>query len=296
MAGEYGIKSGDKHAFQGWQESHKPFHWFVEFYGIIEPGGFSTVIGNPPYRDMREVTDYRILGLSTTDTNNLYAPMLERWLQLCGGAGYMGAIVPVSSISTEGYSSFQRIDFRLPLHVSSFDDRPSRLFDGLEHIRLSIHIAQNTPSDSPSIFASECLRWTSDEREHLFSRVQYQQVQPTFLPSSLPKISRAIEGTILTKVWSDAKSIGMQQVRRGDHIVCYSPKMASFLQVLDFVPKVLDGRGRLRPPSEFKELRFSSEAEAQVALCVLNSTLFRWYINVFSDFRHLNRREIEGFR
>ena len=29
---------------------------------------------------------------------------------------------------------------------------------------------------------------------------------------------------------------------------------------------------------------------------MLNSTLFRWFINVFSDFRHVNKRKIEGFR
>ena len=26
-----------------------PFHWFVEFYGIMHKGGFDVVIGNPPY-------------------------------------------------------------------------------------------------------------------------------------------------------------------------------------------------------------------------------------------------------
>jgi hypothetical protein len=296
LSGDYGVRVGDKAAFGRWHDSHKPFHWFAEFYGIMQQhGGFTIVIGNPPYKDLREVTEYTIRGLTTVDANNLYAPMLERWLQLCALDGRMGAIVPVSSISTEGYSTLQQIEFRLPLHVSSFDDRPSRLFDGLEHIRLSIHLVRNQPEDSPAILASECLRWSAEERENLFSRIQYQPVRPTFLPSSLPKISRSLEASVLKKLWGDAQSIGMQEFSGAGHIVYYSRKMASFLQVLDFVPQVFDGRGKLRPPSEFKELRFASHAEAQVAFCVLNSTLFRWFINVFSDFRHLNRREIEGF-
>jgi hypothetical protein len=296
LSGDYGVRTGDKTAFKKWHDSHKPFHWFAEFYGIMQHGGFAVVIGNPPYKDLREVTDYTIRGLATVDANNLYAPMLERWLQLCASGGRMGAIVPVSSISTEGYSTLQQIEFRLPFHVSSFDDRPSRLFDGLEHIRLSIHLVRNTPEDLPAIFAGECLRWSAEERGHLFSRIQYQPVRPTFLPSSLPKISRISEASILKKLWNDTQSIGMQEFRSGEHTVYYSRKMASFLQVLDFVPQVLDGKGNLRPPSEFKELRFSSNNEAQVVFCALNSTLFRWFINVFSDFRHLNRREIEGFR
>ena len=295
LSGEYGVRADDSAALQVWESSHKPFHWLTEFFGLTKDGGFNVVLGNPPYKELRAVTGYLIRGLSTIDTNNLYAPMLERWLQLCAPRGRMGAIVPVSSISTEGYSSLQQIEFGLPFHVSSFDDRPSRLFDGLEHIRLSIHVVNNVQVSMPEILASECLRWTSDERRHLFSRIQYQRVELSYLPASVPKISRMLEASILRKVWEDTQSVALQQSRYGEHVVYYSRKMASFLQVLDFVPRVLDGNGNLRPPSEFKKLRFAKQSEARIAFCVLNSTLFRWFINVFSDFRHLNKREIEGF-
>jgi hypothetical protein len=296
LSGDYGVRANDKAALRKWKDSHRPFHWFAEFFGLMKEGGFVVVLGNPPYKELRDVTEYLIRGLTTTDTKNLYAPMLERWLQLCAPGGRMGAIVPVSSISTEGYSSLQRIEFGLPLHVSSFDDRPSRLFDGLEHIRLSIHVVRNEKVAAPELFATECLRWTSDERAHLFSRIQYQRVEPSYLSASLPKISSTLEVSILNKVWADPQSVALQQSRYGEQVVYYSRKMASFLQVLDFVPKVFDGKGKLRPPSEFKDLRFPTAPEARVAFCVLNSTLFRWFINVFSDFRHINKREIEGFR
>jgi hypothetical protein len=61
------------------------------------------------------------------------------------------------------------------------------------------------------------------------------------------------------------------------------------------VPEVYDGKGRLRPPSELKELRFRARGEAALCFCLLNSTLFRWFINAFTDCRHVNRREVEGF-
>jgi len=77
--------------------------------------------------------------------------------------------------------------------------------------------------------------------------------------------------------------------------VFYSRKVGYFLQVLDFAPKVLDGRNRQRPPSEFKELRFPDAAYAQLALCCLNSNLFYWFITVFSDCRHVNKREVDAF-
>ena len=31
------------------------------------------------------------------------------------------------------------------------------------------------------------------------------------------------------------------------------------------------------------------------ALCALNSSLFYWFVTVFSDCRHLNKREVEAF-
>jgi len=34
---------------------------------------------------------------------------------------------------------------------------------------------------------------------------------------------------------------------------------------------------------------------AQAALCCLNSTLFYWFITVFSDCRHVNKREVDSF-
>ena len=33
-----------------------------------------------------------------------------------------------------------------------------------------------------------------------------------------------------------------------------------------------------------------------MAFCLLNSSLFRWFINVFTDCRHVNKREVEHFR
>ena len=49
---EYGVdpeRSGRRLPTIG-APAHQPFHWFVEFYGIMTKGGFDVVIGNPPWR------------------------------------------------------------------------------------------------------------------------------------------------------------------------------------------------------------------------------------------------------
>jgi len=78
----------------------------------------------------------------------------------------------------------------------------------------------------------------------------------------------------------------------GKFRVFYARKVHAFLNVLDFIPKIYDGHGKRRDPSEQKMLEFDTKPLADAALCALNSTLFRWFLSTFSDCRNLNRREV----
>jgi hypothetical protein len=283
-------------AYDKWLASHKPFHWFIEFYGIMKSGGFDVIIGNPPYFDLKQGISYTVRNYATLPTKNLYPLIIERCIPLSRNHGRLGFIVPISSISTEGYSELQKVVMHLPAHFSSYDDRPARLFDGLEHIQLTIHLIENKRTPTPEHFVSECYRWSAVERPNLFPLLEYESIESRYLPGCIPKLSNPVEHSILRKVWKDGKSLGAQLTKSGKHEVYYSRKVHNFLQALDFVPKVYDGAGKLRSPSELKPLVFYGKEEALAAFCILNSTLFRWFVNVFSDCRHVNKREVEGFR
>ena len=102
------------------------------------------------------------------------------------------------------------------------------------------------------------------------------------------------ESSIIEKM--KKSSVLANRLRRlGEHRVYYSRKIGSFTQVLDFKPAVYDRRHILRDPSEFKELRFDSIDEATLVLLDLNSSLFVWFCTVYSDCRHVNKREVEAF-
>ena len=45
LAGEYGVKVERQGRLRKWLKSHQPFHWFIEFYGILNSGGFDVIIG-----------------------------------------------------------------------------------------------------------------------------------------------------------------------------------------------------------------------------------------------------------
>ena len=294
LASEYGVKPSKKLAFAKWLKSHQPFHWFVEFYGIMTAGGFDVIIGNPPYVELRVLDEYEPLHFQCEESGNLYALIIERCSALGFRNGRQGYIVPVSSVSTDRYATLQRLLSLREDHFSSYDDRPSRLFDGLEHVRLTIHILGHTTS-VPRLFSTRYSKWMADERSRLFSTLRFTTAPSSLIERTLPKLCSEVEHSLIAKLAGQRMRLAAFESKTGCHSVYYSRKVGYFLQVLDFEPRVLDGRGTRRPPSEFKELRFRSESHANLILCCLNANLFYWFVTVFSDCRHVNRREVAAF-
>ena len=283
-----------KEKYEKWLASHQPFHWFVEFYGIMRRGGFDVIIGNPPYKELAAVRNYSTHGLTTVVTKNLYPLVLERCVSLGTQTGRQGFIVPVSSVSTEGYATLQTLLKRRDLHFSSFDDRPSRLFDGLEHVRLTIHLLGRY-SDSPIMHSTRYNKWYGVERPILFAELAYSRTHCQLVSDTFPKLCSHVEHGILGKLCTQKTPLCAHYRTAGTYPVHYSRKVGYFLQILDFEPEVLDGNGQLRPPSEFKTIRFPDAAMETSALCCLNSSLFYWFVTAFSDCRHLNKREVDAF-
>jgi len=262
--------------------------------GMMRRGGFDTVIGNPPYLELKSLTEYRPVGYICEKAGNLYALVLERCSRLLNKDKRQGFIVPVSSVSTDRYADLQHLLISRDLWYSSFDDRPSRLFEGLQHVRLTIHLIGHMRVDS-CLFSSKYNKWNSTERQSLFSRLELAPAHQAFISNSFPKLTSVLESSIVDKLISQKRCLSFFCQRQGVHKVFYSRKVGYFSQILNFEPRVLDGKGRRRPPSEFKELQFPNKEYAMLALCCLNSNLFYWFITVFSDCRHVNRREVEAF-
>ena len=213
QASEYGIAAGSckskaayEDVFAKWKASHQPFHWFVEFYGIMHEGGFDVIIGNPPYVELKAIKSYGLIGYACKSAGNLYAVMLERSFGLQRAEGRQGFIVPVSSVSTDRYAPLQKLLSARTLHYSSFDDRPSRLFEGLEHIRLSIHLI-NGFGNAHRLHSTCYKKWSSEERGHLFQVLSYASAIQALVNGSLPKLSTIVEEGIVRKLSAEKTSL-----------------------------------------------------------------------------------------
>jgi hypothetical protein len=297
QANEYGVDPKKKTSYEKWLKSHQPFHWFIEFYGILKNGGFDVIIGNPPYVEYSKVKgDYAIRGYQTESCGNLYALVWERCLSIARPVGNVGMIVPVASVCTDSYEPLQAcLRESGTFFVSNFNDRPSKLFEGLEHIRLSI-ILHKKGADKGSSFSTSYNKWQSIERPNLFDKLAFVNTTDLNVSGVLAKIGTFIEASIIKKFHNDQGPIINYTNPKGRSCIYYTRKLSHFVQILDFVPIIKDDKGHKREPSELKHICFASNQERDVFLSLLNSSLFYWLLTVYSDCRNLNKREIDSAR
>jgi hypothetical protein len=296
LASEYGVKVSDEVAYAKWVKSHQPFHWFIQFYGIHARGGFDVIIGNPPYVEYKELKkNYVIKGYATEECGNLYAFTWERSVVLAGRTGRIGLIIPVASVCTDGYAALRKVWLSNgSVVVSNFNDRPGKLFDGLEHIRLAIVLLSKESAREHSIHTTTYNKWLTEARDHLFQTLRFTETTRLVRDGSMPKVGSNVEASVLAKVSSSPKSLNHFSASIGRNRIFYTRKLSWFVQILDFVPGITDGRGRKREPSELKEVVVADERQRSSFLCALNSTLFYWLLTVWSDCRNLNKREVLG--
>jgi len=280
-------------AFAQWQQNHQPFHWWVEFYGIMKRGGFDVIIGNPPYVEYSKVKQqYSVRNYQTESCGNLYAFVVERVIRLLQAGGQVGVIIPVASICTDGYLPLQQLLYKLGnLAISSFNDRPGRLFDGLEHIRLSIILFQKTDAETHPIYTTKYNKWQTVERPNLFQKLVYEDITGSFREGAFVKLGSTLEISILRKVVLQGKVLAFYSKKAGAEHIYYTRKLSGFVQILDFVPVIYDGGGK-REPSELKQIAFESSQFRDIFLALLNSNLFYWLLTIYSDCRNLNKREV----
>ena len=299
LATEYGVEPGDTDAYEAWRASHQPFHWFVEFYGIIQKGGFDVVIGNPPYVEYRKVRkEYRVKGFATEGCGNLYAMVIERSYACLRRGGRFGMIVQLSYSCTDRMEPIQRLCLSQSggLWLSHFDDRPAKLFDGLEHIRATIAVSVKSANGVNDVYATAYNRWYKESRAQLFDTIAFDALTqiPGVPGGTVPKLGPLPASSILKRI-AEQRPIRDSLGLSGGETIYFHNAPQYWVRSMDFAPYFWNERDGEQISTQVKTLRLAGVGDAAAVVAALNSSLFYWWFLLLSDCRHLNLREIASF-
>lgn len=300
LADEYVVNSEKPKEFQRWQESHQPFHWFAEFYGIMHFGGFDVIIGNPPYLERAKLGGrYRVVGYKTESCRDIYAWVVERATTLRKSTGCLGLIVPVSLASSGSFDVLRGIvsaDSTL-LWVSHFANRPGQLFAGAQN-RLTILLSVKN-SDEPQTFSTRYHRWDArgGEREPLFENMQYVKLDDLArgFHGLSPKVGVPEAASVLRKTMN-LRHLGEFLRKQAAHQLYWVRVPGYFCQFFLEPPKARPEKGgpeRIR--GEVNSICLTSADQQRVVHAVLNSSTYHQFFCAYTDGRHINSSDVTDF-
>ena len=280
-----------------WRARHQPFHWFVEFYGIMGKGGFDVVIGNPPYVEYSKVRkEYQIRGYQTEPCGNLYALCTERSFNLLSSSRRFGFIVQAPIVSTQRMSQMReliqcRSDFST---YATFDDRPGKLFQGMDHCRVCIVLSRTAASGGGSdVSTTRYHKWYTEEFPTLFQLLQYESVPRSLLNVVIPKLRSATEVSIYDKILSQRKTLGsLISPTPNKYRIYYKITGVGHWFTFTTSPPRFWRDGVEGSSTRENSVCFSSPLMRDTAFCILWSTLHYWLYQARTNCRDFNPSDL----
>ena len=301
LAAEYEIDPDDSDAYDAWRTGHKPFHWFAEFYGIMSKGGFNVIIGNPPWREYSATKkEYQVRAYETARCGNLYALCAERSLALASERGWFSFIVQLPFLSSSRMDGLRKLLIRNSsrFYYAPFDDRPGKLFDGLQHCRSAIFLTQIQPGRTEcSIHGTRYQRWVSTIREYLFHQVAFTNIPDIASHRGIfPKLATESQVAIFDRLGSRATrpvSLHIRRMPTGE-LVFYQEAIQYWAKATYGLP-FYSKNGLKGTPPHGRYLYTDESSSARCIGAIINSSLFYVYFVTYSDCFHLSNTLVHNF-
>ena len=284
LANEYGVRTGDQGAYRRWVESHLPFHWLVEFHGIMHDGGFDVILGNPPYVSTKKIP-YRVLGPIEEEFPDIYGHVLSKSIALTTRNGRCGMIIPLSVTFSHDFEALRNNLCNWGVGwFSSYDNIPAALFAGVSQ-RCTIWVGHDSDT---GVLVAPMYRWRASYRSYLLQNVAYVPVSRLeFAQLGLPKLAGASETAVFRAI-SSAKQKKYRRIMAGGRgkqaRLGFSQAARNFISVFRENPPCLDAASLSRvAPSKIGQLSFENDEDAYAALAATAGELYFWYWLVRGD-------------
>lgn len=281
--------------YEKWLVTHQPFHWFAEFYEIInDKNGFDVVIGNPPYVVyVASSATYRLTDYKTISCSNLYAYCIERSFKIMNTKGKFSMIVPNSSISADKLAPLQKLITNNKLTwISNYSWRPSKLFEGADML---LAIIISTSSVKSKINSSMYHKWYNEFRDYLFDNIKYHNTTNHFIEGTIPKFSSYLFTSILEKQKRISKSKTLQSTflsNATSQRFFYFRAVQYWFKILEKEPVFLEDGEQTRT-GEMKPIYSDTQENKYILISVLSSTTFFLHYITWSSCQVVNSRDFD---
>lgn len=288
LATDYGIGAVDAQSnnakFVTWKARHKPFHWLIEFYGVITSGGFDVVTGNPPYIASSKI-NYLSNVYREVQFPDIYGYFLLRSQDVANQHGRCGQIVPLSLTFSEDFEPLRaRLRQSGTGWYSSFDNIPAALFVGVSQ-RCTIWISSPL---GQSTHTAPMYRWRAAARPHLVDLISYTIADGLISQvRGLPKLASK-DGHAAIRAISSKQSAPGRQIfatgRVGGSRLGFSQAARNFISIFRSDPPCLDEVSYRRvPSSKIGSVHFANEDAAFASLSALLGELYFNYWLIQGD-------------
>lgn len=280
--------------YEIWQQTHQPFHWFAEFYEIVQgDGGFDVIIGNPPYVEMKDVR-YKLQGFEASYPN-LYSYCVERSLRILKGTSTISMIVPLSLIGLDDTADIRSILFKhfYGNWFSSYAIRPAKLFNGAEQ-RLCIFIANNFSNKNETL-STKYYHWSANERKALFEVLKYNSTGKSEVLKRVEKTGVKLGAQILNKLYAaKSKRVAHLISKNGTAKLYYHRSPRYWIRSNDFEPYF---QSDVKSSSTFhtKLLQLTNTDDASLVGSIINSSLFFFWFIALGNGRNLTGEDVISF-
>jgi len=273
----------------------KPLHWGFEFYELFnkndEDKGFDVIIGNPPYGNLLNDLEKKLINhYKTKNASEISANFIELSLATIKKGGCIGFIIANSLAINKSTSSARKLirESMSESKMALFGTRPAKIFADAE-IRVLIFTGKVDKPEKPGIiFTTEAIKFNKEERDLILKNLSFESTDGLTLGErkigdekedvSLPKVGNLTIRNILTKLKHKSDIVFGDRInQKGFNETMELRKTAGYwLNALEKMPYT---------STKIEKINFQNSIERDFCILVINSSLFYLYWSTYGNLR-----------